>query len=58
MAADAASASKLLDRLDQALLAKAFLGELVPQDPDDELASALLALIRTMHAAGPKPAGC
>ncbi len=55
MAADAASASKLLDRLDQALLAKAFRGELVPQDPDDESAEVLLARIRTMHAAGPKP---
>jgi type I restriction enzyme S subunit len=29
----------LLDRLDQAILAKAFRGELVPQDPSDERAS-------------------
>ena len=38
-------ASKLLDRLDQATLAKAFRGELVPQDPNDEPASALLERI-------------
>ena len=38
-------ASKLLDRLDQATLAKAFRGELVPQDPNDEPAAALLERI-------------
>lgn len=32
--------------LDQSILAKAFRGELVPQDPDDEPASVLLARIR------------
>jgi type I restriction enzyme S subunit len=32
-----------LDQLDQAILAKAFRGELVPQDPNDEPASILLA---------------
>jgi type I restriction enzyme, S subunit len=32
-------ASKLCDRLEQATLAKAFRGELVPQDPNDELAA-------------------
>jgi type I restriction enzyme S subunit len=36
LAADAASARKLVDQLDQAILAKAFRGELVPQDPRDE----------------------
>jgi len=36
----------VLGQLDQAILAKAFRGELVPQDPNDELASALLARIR------------
>jgi len=35
-------AAKLCDRLEQATLAKAFRGELVPQDPDDEPASVLL----------------
>ena len=35
-------ASKLCDRLEQATLSKAFRGELVPQDPNDEPASALL----------------
>ena len=35
-----------LDQLDQSILAKAFRGELVPQDPNDEPASSLLARIR------------
>jgi type I restriction enzyme S subunit len=39
-----------LDQLDQAILAKAFRGELVPQDPNDEPASALLARIRAHRA--------
>jgi len=38
-------ASKLCDRLEQATLAKAFRGELVPQDPNDEPASVLLERI-------------
>ena len=38
-------ASKLLDRLEQATLSKAFRGELVPQDPNDEAASVLLERI-------------
>lgn len=41
-----AQATRLLDHLDQALLAKAFRGELVPQDPADEPAAELLARIR------------
>jgi type I restriction enzyme S subunit len=40
------SARKLIDHLDQAILAKAFRGELVPQDPSDEPASVLLDRIR------------
>ncbi len=35
-----------LDQLDQSILAKAFRGELVPQDPNDEPASLLLERIR------------
>jgi type I restriction enzyme S subunit len=53
LAAEAASARRLLDRLDRAILAKAFRGELVPQDPNDEPASALLDRIRGERAAGP-----
>ena len=42
------SARTLIDRLDQAVLAKAFRGELVPQDPNDEPASALLERIEAL----------
>jgi type I restriction enzyme S subunit len=44
-------ASKLLENLDARLLAKAFSGNLVPQDPNDEPASELLDRIRTERAA-------
>lgn len=47
--ADAARARALLDRLESALLARAFRGELVRQDPDDEPATTLLARIRTQR---------
>ncbi|MFM7674434.1 MAG: restriction endonuclease subunit S [Synechococcus sp.] len=40
------AARKVVDRLTPALLAKAFRGELVPQDPGDEPASVLLERIR------------
>lgn len=46
MAADHDSAAKLLPKLNAAILAKAFRGELVPQDPDDEPVSALLERAR------------
>lgn len=46
LASDATRACKLIDNLDQAVLAKAFGGELVPQDPNDEPASVLLERIR------------
>lgn len=49
---EATSALRLLDHLDQATLAKAFRGELVPQDPDDEPASVLLERIRAARAEG------
>ena len=54
LTAEAAAACRLLDRLDQAILAKAFRGELVPQDPADEPASVLLDRIRAELAAAPK----
>lgn len=41
-----AHAAKLLPKLEQTILAKAFRGELVPQDPADEPASVLLQRIR------------
>lgn len=55
MVEDATRAAHLLDRLDQRLLAKAFRGELVPQDPNDEPAAELLARIQATRAAAPKP---
>ncbi len=42
-----AQAQRLRTRLEQATLAKAFRGELVPQDPNDEPASVLLERIRS-----------
>lgn len=52
--AEALRARKLLDRLEAAILAKAFRGELVHQDPNDEPASVLLERIRASRAAAPK----
>lgn len=54
--AEAARARALLDRLEAAILARAFRGELVPQDAADEPASALLERIRSERAAAPKAA--
>lgn len=54
LAAEAAKALKLLGHLDQRILAKAFAGDLVPQDPNDEPAETLLARIRETKAAAPK----
>jgi type I restriction enzyme S subunit len=51
LAAEATSTRKLIDKLDQAILAKAFLGELVPQDPTDEPASVLLERIHAERVA-------
>jgi type I restriction enzyme S subunit len=44
-------------RLRQAILEKAFRGELVPQDPNDEPASALLERIRAQRAAEAESSG-
>jgi type I restriction enzyme S subunit len=46
-AAAHASAVAEIDRLDQSLLARAFTGQLVPQNPHDEPATKLLARIQT-----------
>lgn len=46
MAFESVRALALLDRLEQSILAKAFRGELVPQDPNDEPAESQLARLR------------
>lgn len=48
------NAKARIDRLTQSILAKAFRGELVPQDPSDEPACELLARIQAQRAAAPK----
>ena len=53
--AKVSSAQRRINTLTQSLLAKAFRGELVPQDPNDEPASALLERIRAQLATAPKP---
>lgn len=50
-----ANARQRVDALTQSILAKAFRGELVPQDPNDEPASVLLERIAAQRAADPKP---
>lgn len=52
--AEAKKALALIDRLEAAILTKAFRGELVAQDPNDEPASVLLERIRARRAAEPK----
>jgi type I restriction enzyme S subunit len=52
--AEANRARAMLDRLESAILGKAFRGELVPQDPNDEPASVLLERIRAERAAAPQ----
>lgn len=52
--AKVASAKNRIDHLTQSILAKAFRGELVPQDPNDEPASVLLERIKAQRAAAPK----
>jgi type I restriction enzyme, S subunit len=54
LSSEATSARKLIDHLDQAILAKAFRGQLVPQSPNDEPASVVLERIREERQAAPK----
>jgi len=54
LAAEAKRALELVGKLDEAILAKAFKGQLVPQDPKDEPASVLLERIKAERAAAPK----
>jgi type I restriction enzyme S subunit len=56
LGSEAAKAHKPIDRLDQAILAKAFQGQLVPQDPQDAPASALLERIHSQLALVAAPA--
>lgn len=54
LAKEAKRALALVGRLDEAILAKAFRGELVPQDENDESAELLLARIRAERETAPK----
>lgn len=54
MKAEATRARALIDRLEASILGRAFRGELVPQDPNDEPASVLLDRIRAERAAAPR----
>lgn len=54
LAREAKRALELVGRLDEAILTKAFRGELVPQDDSDEPAEKLLERIRTEREAAPK----
>jgi type I restriction enzyme S subunit len=51
---EAQKALRAAERLDERILAKAFAGKLVPQDPNDEPASVLLDRIREARANAPK----
>jgi type I restriction enzyme S subunit len=52
-----ATAQKTVERLTPATLAKAFRGELVPQDPSDEPASVLLKRLRSSEPSAPAGRG-
>ncbi len=54
LAKEAKRGLELLGRLDEAILAKAFRGDLVPQDENDEPAELLLARIRAERDKAPK----
>lgn len=55
IATEHSRADHLLPKLEQAILAKAFRGELIPQDPNDEPASVLLERIRAERDGNAKP---
>lgn len=57
LAKEAKRALELVGRLDEAILAKAFRGELIPQDENDEPAEHLLARIRAERANAPTRRG-
>lgn len=52
MTAEHTAVGRLLPKLDAAILAKAFRGELVPQEPNDEPASVMLERIKEEWATG------
>lgn len=54
LASQANSARRLIEHLSQEVLAKAFRGDLVPQDPTDEPANLLLERLRIGRTAAPK----
>lgn len=56
LAEDHAKAANLLPKLDRSILAKAFRGELVPQDPNDEPARMLLERIAGEREGAPRQA--
>ncbi len=51
IATDIVQREKMSGHLDQAILSKAFRGDLMPQDPNDEPASMLLERIRAEREA-------
>jgi type I restriction enzyme, S subunit len=53
LSASLESATRNMDLLERAMLAKAFRGELVPQDPNDEPAEAMLARARSTNGSAP-----
>jgi type I restriction enzyme, S subunit len=53
LASEALSGRKLIDHLDEAVLAKGFRGPLASQDPNDESATILLERISAKRAAAP-----
>lgn len=57
VASETTNARKLIDHLDQAVLAEAFRGELVRQDPSDEPANVLLERIRAERATPQRSTG-
>ncbi|MDE3796452.1 restriction endonuclease subunit S [Sinorhizobium meliloti] len=57
LAFEATSARRLIDHLDQAVLAKAVRGELVPQDPNDEPAITILERIAAERPNAPNTRG-